>query len=355
MSVKLRVIVDDNDFRRLDLSAGIPDSFANLHDTVRQAFGIERHFRLQYMDADFNEFMNLSSVHDITDKSTIKLIYVAHDTHPSPDHPAEQSSSASEPLSTLTECSILSSSLLPSGGDSDGTVTIPTSNAEIQSLRVQVWPKKIPIPRFPYDVEVQLQRGNEMFVETGTSLKISPGLKSGILEKLAEDIFQYTAYPRDSQIDDVAKSLVEKFPCLKEKGSVKGYSGWIFSLKHKMANYRTKMRNIGCPEVNLNSLKNKSREEYCPAKNVKKPKRAEVNFCPANPTWETDETLEKLRCEILVDFGQRKRTSAVKEKMSKTFAYRRRNVVQNSPTIQDLKLQWPALFQTEEVRSYLLS
>ncbi|XP_073701942.1 uncharacterized protein [Garra rufa] len=303
------------------------------------------------MDVDFNEFMNLSSIHDIKDKTTIKVIYLAHDTNPSPDHPVEQSLSASETFSASSECSVLSYSLLPSGGDSDDTVTIPTSDAEVQSVLAQIWPQKFPIPRFQYDVEVQLQRGNEIFVETGTSLKISPGLKSGILEKLAENIFQYTAYPRDSQIDDVAKSLVEKFPCLKEKGSVKGYSRWIFSLKHKMANYRTKMRNIGCPEVTVNSMKNKSRNEYFPAKNVKKPRRAEVNFCPANPTGETDENLEKLRCELLVDFGQRKRSSAVKEKMSKTFAYRRRNVIQNSPTIQDFKTfkLWPALFQTEEI------
>lgn len=129
-----------------------------------------------------------------------------------------------------------------------------------------------------------------IFVGTRTSLKIRPGLKSGILEKLAEEIFQFTT---DPQVD-VAKALVDKFLCLQEKGSMNGYSGWIFSLKHKMANYRTKMRNLGCPKVILNSLKNKPRDECFPAKNVKKPKRAEVNFCPANPIGEMDENFEKV-------------------------------------------------------------
>lgn len=36
-----------------------------------------------------------------------------------------------------------------------------------------------------------------------------------------------------------------------------------------------------------------------PAKNVKKPKKAEFNYFPPNPTGETDESLVKQRLELL--------------------------------------------------------
>lgn len=54
MSVKLRVIVSDDDFRRLDLSNGIPDSVENLCDAVRHAIGIEQPFRLTWIQTLMN-------------------------------------------------------------------------------------------------------------------------------------------------------------------------------------------------------------------------------------------------------------------------------------------------------------
>ncbi|XP_028296793.1 uncharacterized protein LOC114458581 [Gouania willdenowi] len=194
---------------------------------------------------------------------------------------------------------------------------------------------------------MQLQQGNESFRDTGNQLKIAPGLKSEILEKLAEEIFLYTAYPQNYQIDDVAGALIKKFPCLKEQ-SATGYYSWMISLKYKMANYRTKMRIIGCPEVTVNALKNKSSDECLPAKNVKKPKKAEVNFFPSHPAGETDESLEKVRLELLVDIRQRNTASRVREKMSKTFSYRRKEVVQEKPTAGEVKTRWPALFHISE-------
>lgn len=47
-------------------------------------------------------------------------------------------------------------------------------------------------------------------------------VKSDILERLAEAIFYYTAYPNDAQRSAVAQALVEKHPCLKEPGSFIG-------------------------------------------------------------------------------------------------------------------------------------
>ncbi|XP_050959844.1 uncharacterized protein LOC127161251, partial [Labeo rohita] len=355
--LKLRVIVGDDDYRRLDLHSGMPETLAEFHNTICQAFGIETDFRIQFMDPDFNnEFMNVTSVHDIKDRSTIKLVYMAtltltplNDVGLSPSSVMQNapstSGSSGAPVSNQTS-PISSQASLPTT-DSDDTIILPHSDNE---LRSRAWPREFPIPHFPYNVEVQLQRGNDSFRETGTQLKITPGLKSDILEKLAEEIFQYTAYPQNYQIDEVAEALIKKFPCLKEP-SATGYYGWMISLKYKMANYRTKMRTIGFPEVTVNALKNKRSDDCLPAKNVKKPKKAEVNFCPSHPAGETDESLENVRLEMLNDVRQRNGASCVKKKMSKTFSYRRKEVVQENPAAGEFKARWPALFHIDEINA----
>ena len=105
----------------------------------------------------------------------------------------------------------------------------------------------------------------------------------------------------------------------------------MISLKYNRANYRTKMCNIGSPEVNINGLKNKSGDDCRPAKIVKKPKKAEVNYFPSNPAGETNESLENVRVERLNEMRRRRDTApSVKEKMSRTFPYRRREVVQGN-------------------------
>lgn len=101
-------------------------------------------------------------------------------------------------------------------------------------------------------------------------------------------------------------------------------------------------------KVTINSLKNKSKDDCLPAKNVKKARKAEVNYCPSNPAGETDESLEKLRVELLNDVEQRDRTQLVKE-MSRTFAFRRKEVVHGTPSAAEFKARWPALFCAGEV------
>lgn len=58
------------------------------------------------------------------------------------------------------------------------------------------------------------------------------------------------------------------------------------------------MRNIGCAEVTVNALKNKSSTDCLPAKNVKKPRKSEVNFCSSHPTGEKDESVENVSVEL---------------------------------------------------------
>lgn len=55
--------------------SGIPETVDELHDLVKASFQLHQNFRLQYMDSDFNEFMNLTSVSEIQNMGTLKVIY----------------------------------------------------------------------------------------------------------------------------------------------------------------------------------------------------------------------------------------------------------------------------------------
>lgn len=155
--MKLRVIIEEDDFRRLDLHSGKPKTLMDLHSTICDAFGIERDFRIQFMDPDFNnEFMNITSVQDLQDRGIIKLVYMQDCLDMSPISGLNSSSppgSSANPSSVHTSHSV--SSL--SSSDSDTTIILSHSDSE---LKTRAWPRDFAIPRFPYDVEVQLQRGN---------------------------------------------------------------------------------------------------------------------------------------------------------------------------------------------------
>lgn len=160
---------------------------------------------------------------------------------------------------------------------------------------------------------------------------------------------KYKIYPSSAEFDNVAEALITKYPCLKEKGSVTGYYGWKISLKYKMANYRTRLRNIGCQELTINSVKEK-RSGMGPGPNqVKKPRKAEVNFCPDYPPGETKESLEEERKALLLEVKKKNNDQLIKRKMEKTFAYRRQEIIKGMPFIAEVKNRWPALFSETEV------
>ncbi|MED6234246.1 hypothetical protein ATANTOWER_025319, partial [Ataeniobius toweri] len=120
-----------------------------------------------------------------------------------------------------------------------------------------------------------LERATEEYKKNGTLLPTSKE-KTDIMEKLAETIFTFTAYPSNTQVSYVAEVLVTKYSCLKEPGSFSGYYGWQQSIKYKMANYLTKLRGFGVPEVTCNAVKRKSPGDQKSTKKVKKPRKAEL-------------------------------------------------------------------------------
>ncbi|XP_028297506.1 uncharacterized protein LOC114459454 [Gouania willdenowi] len=196
---------------------------------------------------------------------------------------------------------------------------------------------------------MMLQTGNNEFNANGTLLSPTPKTRSDILEGLAEEIMKYTAYPKDEHVEEVAKALIQSHPCLLEKGTRSGYCGWKHYLKVKMMNFRSKLSRAGHPEVTVNSLKNKRKDQEKPAANIKKPRKAEVNFCPNIPSGETRESMEAERVGLLTEVKKKKRDEAeIKKKMQRTFSIRRQEVLQE-PSISEFQNRWPALFDVSEV------
>ncbi|CAL8379761.1 unnamed protein product [Gadus morhua 'NCC'] len=150
----------------------------------------------------------------------------------------------------------------------------------------------------------------------------------------------------------VAEALVRKHPCLKEAGSDNGWNGWKNSIKFKMGNYRTKMRRAGCQEVAVNAGKRsrKNPENEPSHSNIKRPKRAEVNFLPNFPQGENPSSLDLLRQAIVEEVKKTERNlPLISKMMQNTFALRRQTIVMTSPAVKELMDLWPALHMQSEV------
>ena len=279
------------------------------------------------------EFVNLSVIAEIDNKATLKVVYL-------------QNSSAEESITLqLVPVEHLDASFSSVETDS----TEPASSASSSpSARQRSWPSVFSVPHFNYESELQLEKADDQYSASGSHLSLQPKLKSHILERLSEEILKFKAYPTDNDLNEVAEALVKKHPCLREQGSFNGCYGWKISLKYKMANFRSKLRGLGCSEVTINSLKNKNQDKRLAALNVKKPRRAEVNYCPQHPKGETTESLEKERVALLSENKKRNNDFVVTLKMENTFSYRRQEIL-GEPLVTDFKSRWPALFNAKEV------
>lgn len=82
-------------------------------------------------------------------------------------------------------------------------------------------------------------------------------------------------------------------------------------------NFRTKLGRAGHLEVTVNSLKNKPKARGKTAVNIKKPRRAEVNFSSNHPRGETTDSLEVERVALLTEVKNKKKNNetVIREKM----------------------------------------
>ncbi|KAI9545946.1 hypothetical protein NQZ68_032659 [Dissostichus eleginoides] len=221
MEAKLRVLIDDR-IEKLVLPAGIPPTVEELTNVVKETYAVIDEFSLQYLD-----YFTLNQTDQIKHKDTVKVVYVEQITLnllPIDGSSFLQSSTEYDSASNAESSARTSTS-------HDTIILSNQSTAE----RREPWPKQFPVPRFAFETGMYLERANEDYKKDGKLLTTS-----------------------------------------KEPGSFSGYYGWQQSLKYKMANYRTKLRGYGVPEVMCNSLKRKSPAQQKSAMGVKKPRKAEI-------------------------------------------------------------------------------
>ncbi|XP_070399908.1 uncharacterized protein [Nothobranchius furzeri] len=285
----MRIILCEGDIRKMTMTTR-PETLQDLVDWLKDGLQANYGFSLQYQEPEFdNALCNLTDVSELPEKPTIKIIPTIELV----------------PVTTTPEIS------------SDAVSLADTEILSVSSLeRSSPWPEDFQIPKFPVDVEYRLRQGNLLYMRDGVLLKITKDLKHEILDKLAETIYAFKAYTDKQDFEAVAKALVQIHPCLKESGSSRGWDGWKNSLKFKMENYRSKMRQLGRADVAVNGGK---RGRYSasfdpPNKDIKKPKKGEINFLPDYPEGMDDRNLEETRQVLVNEMKKKPNGSLIKKR-----------------------------------------
>lgn len=307
--------------RKMTLSSR-PESVDELKTMMKEKFKLDFDFSLSYEDPDFDgQLCSLLDIEELPQKSVLKVI---------------RSESCASSVA------------------SDDTIILPHAMTPDRTDR---WPDVFPMPTFSYEVEFILRDGNVTYDRTGKTLKLSKGQKHDILETLAAKIHSFKAYPNDKEVSIVSESLVTKYPCLKEPGSQSGWYGWKNSLKYKMGNFRTRLSRAGFHEVAVNSGKRSRNNpgKQAPHTNIKRPKRAEVNFLPNFPRGEDAASLEQLRLQIVDEVQMTdKNLPLIGKLMQTTFALRRKEVISDEPPVGEILDRWPALKMESQVKIFFL-
>lgn len=104
----LRVILGPDNSQRVVISAGLPSSVAALEAEIQTQCKIMTPFRLQFMDPLFgNDFVNLTSIEEIQDKATLKVVY----TFGQPQDQDEDSFSFPQPVLLMSPHLVLVTAL----------------------------------------------------------------------------------------------------------------------------------------------------------------------------------------------------------------------------------------------------
>ena len=124
-----------------------------------------------------NELCNLTDLSELPEKPTIKII------------PGIELIPVHETFSDTS-----------SQADTD-ILSISSSDRSSQ------WQDVFEIPKFPIDVEYRLRLGNLLYLRDATYLKVTKELKHEILEKLAETMYAFKAYPTNEEFNNCCKSF----------------------------------------------------------------------------------------------------------------------------------------------------
>ncbi|KAI4880492.1 hypothetical protein NFI96_000637 [Prochilodus magdalenae] len=191
----VRVIVGENDIRKVT-PCGRTHNVEEFITKLKNQLNLQFDFMFHYEDPDFNNaFCNLTDISELPNRATLKIIALE------------------SVFLTLSSASTMSSGTLSSASSSD-TEIVPRSEL---TLREQ-WPSTFEVPSFSVDIEYRLRQGNQIYMRDGKLMSVSRDMKHDILQKLAEEMYKYSAYPQDEHFTEVAKALISKHPCLAEPG-----------------------------------------------------------------------------------------------------------------------------------------
>ncbi|XP_030606898.1 sterile alpha motif domain-containing protein 3-like isoform X2 [Archocentrus centrarchus] len=312
----LHVHVSADIVRKLTLISR-PESVDELKDIIKERLNLDCDFSLLYEDPDFDrQLCSLVDIEELPQKAVVKVVRPEND---------DSSVASDDPI------------ILPHAMTPD---------------RVERWPQDFPIPTFSYEVELLLGEGDIAYERTGKVLKLSRGQKHDILETLAAKMHGFKAYPSDREVSMVAEALITKHPCLKEPGSQTGWYGWKNSLKFKMGNFRAKLSRAGFQEIAVNSGKRSRNDpdKQSPHTNIKRPKRAEVNFLPNFPRGEDAVSLDQLRLQMVDEVKKSEKNHSLLTKlMHTTFALRRKEIISDEIPVAEILDRWPALKMESQI------
>ncbi|XP_048117387.1 uncharacterized protein LOC125306204 [Alosa alosa] len=321
----LRVCVSPNNVRRINLPS-VPESVDHLKTILQSKLELQNGFSLQFEDPEFgNSLCNLHDIDELpAEKAVLKVIWdeVTLETNQPPATDTSDAGSVSS-LDTASVSSASSSTM--------------SSQSLHKNLRDAIdWPSSFEVPKFSLDVELRLKKANDVYHQNKTPLEVPRDVKSEILSKLVQAMFEVKSYPTRCEVQSVAMALVHKHPCLTEDQPSSGWDAWLTSLWFKVGNYRFKLRQAGMSEVSVNRKRHGDDGQL--KYTMKKSRRAEVNFLPDHPMGQTDESLEEDRLEMTEETKKKNIDSTlIREKMHSTFSLRRRELVEVEPLVKEIK------------------
>ena len=330
-TMKLRVVISDRDIRKLDVGDRMFATVVELKTFLTEKLSLTDDFVVMYEDSDFGN--DLCTLEDVTSlnqiASTVRLMFVA------------------ENIDTVANVRPNASQEKP----------FPTSSTSDLRTEKGEMPRPYNLPIFDLSTRLILEQKQQIYDESAAMYIPGKNEKSKLLSALCEDIYRYKCYPNDEDCTIVARALVDKFPCLKEKGGPLGFEGWKNSLKYKMGNLRNQLSRAGVTETAANGGRKTKYQTTGtpPRKAIKKARRSESNYLPNVPAGETAITLEEnvniLKNECSKTHKDLRLLSSI---MSKTFAHRRKEIVGQTlpPMVVDVLLRWPALFIEPQVMHF---
>lgn len=191
----LCVIISPKEARRIQLTEA-PGSVDQFITVLKDRLHLESDFKLQYEDPDFANALCL-----LTDMSELPkgraVLHIAWNTDVSPTNESDSTSIGSvSSLFHSEESNEVQRSPTPGSvrGNLSESPPSPSSSAVQSSAespqaplrRTTRWPDPFPIPKFAYEFELRLRKGNEIFEKTQKRLILTGDIRSDIVKKLGE-------------------------------------------------------------------------------------------------------------------------------------------------------------------------